>query len=44
MCPFSLYLMPLVSGEYRLRLELLRSDNPPETYKSEVSELLDSTE
>ena len=42
-CPFSLYFLPLVSGEYRFRLELLRSDNPPETYKIEVSELRDST-
>jgi CHAT domain-containing protein len=41
-CPFSLYFMPPVSGVYRFRLELLRSDDPPETYKIEVNELRES--
>jgi CHAT domain-containing protein len=42
-CPFSLYFMPPVSGVYRFRLDLLRSDDPPETYKIEVNELREST-
>ncbi len=42
-CPFSLYFRPPVSGVYRFRVELLRSDDPPETYKIEVNELREST-
>jgi CHAT domain-containing protein len=42
-CPFSLYFLPPVSGVYRFRVELLRSDDPPETYKIEVNELREST-
>ncbi len=33
MCPFSLYLMPVDSGAYRLRVQLLRSDPSQETTK-----------
>ena len=42
-CPFSLYFMPAVSGVYHFRVELLRSDDLPETYKIEVNELREST-
>jgi CHAT domain-containing protein/tetratricopeptide (TPR) repeat protein len=43
-CPFSLYLMPVDSGTYRLHVQLLRRDTSPENYKVQVVELHEATE